>query len=90
MDRTMDRSAPTAAPSSVPLGTVNPHNAPQHWSDRQACVTYEFADLESWAVWRSNDTVAEVWDEAKAYMDNLRAELWGPSPVMPDPVRPGS
>jgi heme-degrading monooxygenase HmoA len=57
--------------------------------DRQAGVTYEFTDLVSWAAWRSNETVMKVWDEARAFMDNSRAELWGPSPVVPEPIRPG-
>jgi antibiotic biosynthesis monooxygenase (ABM) superfamily enzyme len=57
--------------------------------DRQAGVTYEFTDLESWARWRSNETVVAVWGEARAYMDNTRTELWGPSPVVPEPIRPG-
>ncbi len=56
--------------------------------DRQAGVTYEFTDLESWAIWRSNKDVVRVWDEAREYMDNARVELWGPSPVVPDPIRP--
>ncbi len=58
--------------------------------ERQVGVTYEFADLDSWAAWRSSDVVCAVWDEARTYMANIRAELWGPSPVVPDPIRPGS
>jgi len=57
--------------------------------DRQACVTYEFANLEAWAAWRSDGVVEEVWNESRAYMDNFSAELWGPSPVVPEPLRPG-
>ena len=57
--------------------------------DRQACVTYEFANLATWAAWRSDGVVEEVWNEGRAYMDNLSAELWGPSPVVPEPIRPG-
>lgn len=57
--------------------------------DRQACVTMEFADLAAWAAWRSDGTVEDVWNEGRAYMDNFNADLWGPSPVVPEPIRPG-
>lgn len=57
--------------------------------DRQAGVTYEFTDLVSWAGWRSDETVIARWAESRAYMDHTRVELRGPSPVVPDPIRPG-
>ena len=56
----------------------------------QVAVTYEFADFSAWAVWNGNDAVQEVWNEAREYCANLSIELWGPSPLVPDPIRPGN
>ncbi len=56
--------------------------------DREVCVTYEFKDLASWAAWRSHETVNAVWQESKAYLEDMRVELWGPSPLIPEPVKP--
>ncbi len=55
----------------------------------EVAVTYEFADMNSWAAWMSNEDVRKVWAEARQYCDNISSELWGPSPVVPEPIRPG-
>jgi antibiotic biosynthesis monooxygenase (ABM) superfamily enzyme len=58
--------------------------------DSQIAVTYEFADMVSWAEWQASETIQQVLVEARTYMINFSTELWGPSPVVPDPIRPGS
>jgi heme-degrading monooxygenase HmoA len=55
----------------------------------QVAVTYEFADMNAWAAWNSNEDIQKLWDEARAYLTNMSYELWGPSPVVPEPIRPG-
>ena len=50
--------------------------------------SWEFADLAAWAAWRANEQVGKVFDEARGLTTNLRVELWGPSPVAPEPIRP--
>jgi heme-degrading monooxygenase HmoA len=55
----------------------------------QVIVTYEFTDMQAWASWRYNEDVQKVWDEASAYLTNTSWELWGPSPVVPEPIRSG-
>ena len=55
----------------------------------QVAVTYEFADLNAWATWSSHEDILKLWDEARAYTTNMDYELWGPSPVVPEPIRPG-
>ena len=55
----------------------------------QVVVTYEFADFPSWAAWVENEDVRKVKDEMQALTCNRSTELWGPSPVVPEPIRPG-
>ena len=55
----------------------------------QVALTYEFADMKAWAAWNSNEDIQKLWDEARQYITNVSYELWGPSPVVPEPIRPG-
>jgi len=55
----------------------------------QAVITYEFADMATWAAWQSQEEVQQALAEAYAMSLNLEMELWGPSPVAPKPIRPG-
>lgn len=55
----------------------------------QVVVTYEFADLEAWAAFYAHEDVQEVLDELHTLALNVTREVWGPSPVVPEPVRPG-
>ncbi len=58
--------------------------------DSQIATTYEFADMTAWAKFQENETVQRLTMEIRTYTVNFRTELWGPSPVVPDPIRPGS
>ena len=55
----------------------------------QVAVTYEFADMNAWAAWQSNEDMQKLWEEARAYLTNVSYELWGPSPIISEPIRPG-
>ena len=55
----------------------------------QIVTTYEFADMAAWASWQSSETMQRMLVESRVYMLNVNAELWGPSPVVPEPLRPG-
>jgi hypothetical protein len=57
--------------------------------DYQVVAIYEFTDFAAWAVFYSNEEVQKINAELRAFTDNLSAELWGPSPVVPQPIRPG-
>jgi quinol monooxygenase YgiN len=52
-------------------------------------VTHEFADLAAWAAWNSNDQVQQVLTELDTLALNVTHELWGLSPRVPKPIRPG-
>ena len=55
----------------------------------QVVITFEFADMAAWAAWHSNEVVQEVLDEVHALASDVTLELWGRSPVIPEPIRPG-
>jgi quinol monooxygenase YgiN len=55
----------------------------------QVVVTYEFADMAAWATWHAHEDVQKVNDELHTLATNVSMELWGPSPVVPEPIRPG-
>lgn len=55
----------------------------------QVVITYEFADLAAWAAWYGNEDVQKVLTELHTLALNVTTELWGPSPVVPAPIRPG-
>jgi hypothetical protein len=52
-------------------------------------TTYEFADMAAWASWYNNEGVQKVLTELHTLALNVNIELWGPSPVVPAPIRPG-
>jgi heme-degrading monooxygenase HmoA len=55
---------------------------------QQVLTTWEFADLASWAAWRESDLVQQVLDELYTVGVSVVVEVWGPSPVVPAPIRP--
>jgi len=58
--------------------------------DAQVVVTYEFADMVGWAAWYEHDDVQQVLTELRTLANNVTLDLWGPSPIVPKPIRPGS
>lgn len=55
----------------------------------EVVITYEFADLAAWAAWYSNAEVEKVLNELRTVAIDVTTELWGPSPIVPAPIRPG-
>ena len=56
----------------------------------QAVTTYEFVDMAAWSAWQSNEDVQKVLNELHTVALNINIEVWGPSPVVPEPIRPGN
>ena len=56
----------------------------------QVVSTYEFADMASWSAWQNNEEMQKIMDELRTLALNVDVEVWGPSPVVPEPIRPGS
>ena len=55
----------------------------------QVVLTYEFADLAAWAAWRAHEDNQPLMDELYTYATNVSTEVWGASPVVPEPIQPG-
>jgi quinol monooxygenase YgiN len=55
----------------------------------QAVVTYEFADMATWAAWQAHENTQKIFTELHTLALNVKTEVWGPSPVVPAPIRPG-
>lgn len=55
----------------------------------QIITTYEFADMAAWAAWNSHQDNQKVMTELHTLALNISLEVWGPSPVVPKPIRPG-
>lgn len=54
----------------------------------QVVITYEFADLTAWAAWHDAADVQAVVTELHTLATDVTSELWGPSPIVPRPIRP--
>jgi quinol monooxygenase YgiN len=52
-------------------------------------ITYEFSDLAAWATWESHEDIQKVRNELDTLATDVTTEVWGPSPVVPKPIRPG-
>jgi heme-degrading monooxygenase HmoA len=55
----------------------------------QIVTTYEFADFSAWAAWYAHEEIQKLTDERRTFTVNEVSELWGPSPIVPEPIRPG-
>ena len=54
----------------------------------QVRSTSLWRSLADWANYTDTDEWRQLETEFRAFISNLRVEIWGPSPVMPEPVRP--
>ncbi len=73
----------TAIPGVVEFRAYRPASG-----SGQVVTTYEFADMGAWAAWESKEDIQKVRAELRTLALNVTAELWGPSPVVPAPIRP--
>jgi hypothetical protein len=55
----------------------------------QVRSTTVFQTLADWANFVDTDEWRTLQAELRAFATDLHLQLWGPSPVLPEPVRPG-
>jgi len=54
----------------------------------QIRATSMWRSLEDWAKFSEGAAWQSMEAELRGFASNVKAELWGPSPVMPEPVHP--
>lgn len=52
-------------------------------------ATLEFPDLATWADWRSHEDVQRIHSELWNFASHIGTELWGPSAIVPKPIKIG-
>jgi len=55
----------------------------------QVRFTTVWERLVDWATFNESKEWQEAWAEMTPFLTNLRLEIWGPSPIVPEPLRPG-
>jgi len=53
----------------------------------QIAVTYEFADMAAFASYVSHGDFQTLMMEVRTFVTNVSTEVWGPSPLAPQPIR---
>lgn len=46
--------------------------------------------MAAWAAWQDTEAVQGVVADLHTLTTDVTTELWGPSPIVPQPIRPGS
>ncbi len=54
----------------------------------EARATGVWESLADWANFVESDEWQALWEEGRVLITNVKVELWGPSPVVPEPLRP--
>ena len=54
----------------------------------QVRATYVWQDLRAWSEWQQTSEVVELMPALNTYATNIHTQIWGPSPVMPESLRP--
>jgi hypothetical protein len=52
-------------------------------------ATTVWQSLSDWAKFVESKEWAEIEAKARTFQTNIRVEIWGPSPLVPKPLRPG-
>ena len=55
----------------------------------QSRATYVWQTLADWAIFAATADYQALDAESRRFVTNTHVELWGPSPIVPEPIRPG-
>jgi hypothetical protein len=55
----------------------------------QVRTTTVWRSLSDWAKFAQSNEWAEIVTQGRTFMTNIHVEIWGPSPIIPKPLRPG-
>ena len=56
--------------------------------DPQVRSTTVWNSLADWANYNDSDEWRTLEEEARGLITNIQVEIWGPSPIVPEPLRP--
>jgi len=56
--------------------------------DPQVRSTTVWNSLADWANYTESNEWRALEDEARGFISNIQVEIWGPSPIVPEPLRP--
>ncbi|MEI6290022.1 MAG: antibiotic biosynthesis monooxygenase [Chloroflexota bacterium] len=56
----------------------------------QVVTTVEFSDLNAWSKSASTEEYTRILDELHTLAVDVLVDVWGPSPVVPVPLKPGT
>ncbi len=56
--------------------------------DPQVRSTSVWKSLADWANYNESDEWRTLEEEARGFVTNIKVEIWGPSPIVPEPMRP--
>lgn len=59
-----------------------------HLGSPQVRATWVWQSKADWESFFDNAAGRAIEDELRTYVTNYRTEIWGPSPLMPEPIRP--
>lgn len=51
--------------------------------------TFVWRTMSDWGNFVETDECSAAWDELSTFVTNVKVDAWGPSPVTPEPLRPG-
>jgi heme-degrading monooxygenase HmoA len=55
----------------------------------QVRFTTVWKSLVDWAKFNESKEWQDAWAEMNPYLTDVVLEIWGPSPIVPEPMRPG-
>jgi heme-degrading monooxygenase HmoA len=55
-------------------------------TSHRVLMMLEFESLKDWAEFTESEEGKKIWTEIMSNTANLSAELWGPSPIAPEPL----
>ena len=56
--------------------------------DPQVRSTTVWKSLADWANYTESNAWGALEEEARGFISNIKVEIWGPSPIVPEPIRP--
>lgn len=54
----------------------------------QVATTVEFKNMKDWAAFFETEDAQKIMEEVHKLALNVSVEVWGPSPIVPEPLRP--